>query len=60
MGATLAGCRPVAYDDLADITDADAERALCLWVNSPANPIGRARRPRAPRPAGAGPGGSRS
>jgi succinyldiaminopimelate transaminase len=40
MGATLAQCRAVAYDDLDDITDADAERALCVWVNSPGNPTG--------------------
>jgi succinyldiaminopimelate transaminase len=40
MGATLAGCRSVPYLELDDITDADAERALCLWVNSPANPHG--------------------
>jgi succinyldiaminopimelate transaminase len=47
MGAVLAGCRavPVAVDqgwhiDLSSIEDEDAERALCLWVNSPANPTG--------------------
>ena len=40
MGATLAGCRAVPYRTLADITPADAARALCLWVNSPANPTG--------------------
>jgi succinyldiaminopimelate transaminase len=47
MGATLAGLRavPVAVDDdwnvdLSSITDADASRALCLWVNSPGNPAG--------------------
>jgi succinyldiaminopimelate transaminase len=40
MGATLAGCRPVAYDDLAGIDPADAARAVALWVNSPANPHG--------------------
>jgi len=40
MGATLTGCRAVAYDDLAGIADADADRALCLWVNSPVNPTG--------------------
>jgi succinyldiaminopimelate transaminase len=40
MGAILAGCRPVPYRALADIDDRDAERALCLWVNSPANPTG--------------------
>ncbi len=47
MGAILAGCRavPVAVDaefrlDLGDIDPADAERALCLWVNSPGNPAG--------------------
>ncbi|HET7720276.1 MAG TPA: aminotransferase class I/II-fold pyridoxal phosphate-dependent enzyme [Acidimicrobiales bacterium] len=40
MGATLAGCRGVAVDDLAGISDADAARVLCLWVNSPSNPTG--------------------
>jgi succinyldiaminopimelate transaminase len=40
MGATLAGARPVPYLTLDDIADADAERALCIWVNSPANPSG--------------------
>jgi succinyldiaminopimelate transaminase len=40
MGATLAGCRAVPYRTLDDIADADADRALCLWVNSPANPTG--------------------
>lgn len=47
MGAVLAGCRAVAVPvdaawrlDLAAISDGDAERALCLWVNSPANPTG--------------------
>ena len=47
MGATLAGCRavPVAVDDefrldVTSIDPADAERALCLWVNTPGNPAG--------------------
>ncbi len=40
MGATLAGCRPVSYQRLDDIADADAARALCVWVNSPNNPTG--------------------
>lgn len=40
MGATLAGCRAVPYLTLDDISDDDAHRALCLWVNSPANPTG--------------------
>jgi len=47
MGARLAGCRvvevPAAGDgglDLSAVTDADADRALCLWVNSPSNPTG--------------------
>ena len=40
MGATLAGCRAVEYRTFDDITEADADRALCLWVNSPANPSG--------------------
>lgn len=40
MGATLAGCRAVPYTDLADISEDDAARALCLWTNVPANPTG--------------------
>lgn len=47
MGATLAGCRaiPVPVDDhwrlrLDAIDPADAERALCLWANTPGNPTG--------------------
>lgn len=47
MGATLAGCRAVGVPARADgtleldaIDSGDAERALCLWVNSPANPTG--------------------
>jgi succinyldiaminopimelate transaminase len=40
MGATLAGCRAVPYAALADVDPDDAARALCLWVNSPANPTG--------------------
>lgn len=40
MGATLAGCRSVPYGSLDAIDPADAERALCLWVNTPANPSG--------------------
>ena len=47
MGAILAGCRAVAVPvdagwrlDLGAISEADAARALCLWVNSPGNPTG--------------------
>jgi succinyldiaminopimelate transaminase len=47
MGATLAGCRAVAVPvrddwtiDLGAIDPADADRALCLWVNTPGNPAG--------------------
>jgi aspartate/methionine/tyrosine aminotransferase len=47
MGAVLAGCRavPVAVDerwrlDLDSIAPGDADRALCLWVNTPGNPAG--------------------
>jgi succinyldiaminopimelate transaminase len=40
MGAALAGCRAVPYARIDEIAPADAERALCLWVNSPANPTG--------------------
>ncbi|HVF75072.1 MAG TPA: aminotransferase class I/II-fold pyridoxal phosphate-dependent enzyme [Acidimicrobiales bacterium] len=48
MGAVLAGCRavPVAVDDvwrldLSSISEDDAARALCLWVNTPGNPAGQ-------------------
>lgn len=47
MGAQLAGCRavPVPLDeqwsiDLDAIHPDDADRALCLWVNTPGNPAG--------------------
>jgi aspartate/methionine/tyrosine aminotransferase len=47
MGARLAGLRaiPVPLDerwrlDLGAVTDADAARALLLWVNTPGNPAG--------------------
>ncbi|MGH9067596.1 MAG: aminotransferase class I/II-fold pyridoxal phosphate-dependent enzyme [Acidimicrobiales bacterium] len=49
MGAVLSGCRAVAVPpaadgsgrlDLAAVAESDAERALALWVNSPANPTG--------------------
>lgn len=47
MGATLAGCRavPVPVDAswrirLDAIDPGDAQRALCLWVNTPGNPAG--------------------
>lgn len=47
MGATLAGGRAVPVRlsatgglDLDSIDPVDAARALCLWVNSPANPTG--------------------
>ena len=47
MGAVLAGCRPVPVPvdgrwglQLSAVTDDDASRALCLWVNSPGNPTG--------------------
>ena len=41
MGATLGGVRAVPFGHLDDVDPADAERALCVWVNSPANPTGR-------------------
>jgi succinyldiaminopimelate transaminase len=48
MGATLASCRAVAVPVNADFTlrldaisEADAARALCLWVNTPGNPAGQ-------------------
>lgn len=41
MGAVLAGCRAVPFADLSSVSDEDAARALCLWVNSPANPTGQ-------------------
>lgn len=47
MGARLAGCRAVAVPldeswrlDLEKVSDDDAARALCLWVNTPGNPAG--------------------
>lgn len=47
MGALLAGCRAVPVPitrsgslDLDVISAEDAERALCIWSNSPANPTG--------------------
>jgi succinyldiaminopimelate transaminase len=40
MGAILAGCRAVPYDDIDAIAADDAARALLLWANSPANPTG--------------------
>ncbi len=47
MGAELAGLRavPVAVDAtwspvLESVDEADADRALCLWMNSPGNPAG--------------------
>jgi aspartate/methionine/tyrosine aminotransferase len=48
MGAVLAGLRAVAVPvdegfhlDLGAISEADAKRALVLWVNSPGNPAGQ-------------------
>lgn len=41
MGATLAGLRAVPYLHRDEIEPADADRALCVWVNSPANPTGQ-------------------
>ncbi|MBV8950233.1 MAG: succinyldiaminopimelate transaminase [Actinobacteria bacterium] len=45
MGATLGGCRAVPVPlnadwhlDLSLVSDADAQRALVLWVNMPGNP----------------------
>ena len=40
MGAQLAGCRAVPYASIDEIAEADAGRALCLWVNVPGNPTG--------------------
>ncbi len=47
MGAQLAGCRPVPVAprpdgtlDLTTVDPLDAARALCLWINTPANPTG--------------------
>jgi succinyldiaminopimelate transaminase len=49
MGATLGGCRavPVPLDadwhlDLGAVAEADAERALVLWMNEPGNPTSSA------------------
>jgi len=48
MGAILAGLRavPVPVDrswrlDLSAVSEADADRALVLWVNTPGNPAGQ-------------------
>src|SRR5947207_13809269 len=47
MGAILAGCRSVGVPvddrwqlDLGAVGEGDVDRALALWVNSPANPTG--------------------
>jgi succinyldiaminopimelate transaminase len=40
MGAILAGARAVPYSRREEIDESDAARALCIWVNSPANPTG--------------------
>jgi succinyldiaminopimelate transaminase len=49
MGAAMAGCRAVPVPpipgllgglDLSAVPEADAERALVLWSNSPSNPTG--------------------
>ncbi len=40
MGAILAQLRAVPYRSLDEISAEDAARALCVWVNSPANPTG--------------------
>ena len=47
MGAILASCRAIPVRtgangtlDLASIAKQDVARALCFWVNSPANPTG--------------------
>jgi aspartate/methionine/tyrosine aminotransferase len=47
MGALLGGCRPVPVPesphgglDLASVDDADADRCLLLWANTPSNPTG--------------------
>jgi len=47
MGAVLGGCRPVPVRelpegglDLSSVDDADADRSLVLWANTPSNPTG--------------------
>ncbi len=47
MGAVLGGCRAVPVPELAgggldlgSVDEADADRALMLWANSPSNPTG--------------------
>jgi aspartate/methionine/tyrosine aminotransferase len=40
MGATFAGARAVPYASLEQISESDAARALCVWINSPGNPTG--------------------
>ncbi len=48
MGATLAGCRAIPVEtgpdgelELDSVDAALLDRALCCWVNTPANPTGR-------------------
>ena len=48
MGAVLAGCRPVGVEaapdgelDLGSVEPELLDRALCCWVNTPANPTGK-------------------
>jgi aspartate/methionine/tyrosine aminotransferase len=48
MGAVLGGCRPVPVRelpegglDLSSVDDADVERSLLLWANTPSNPTGQ-------------------
>jgi succinyldiaminopimelate transaminase len=38
VGATIAGCRAVAADDLEELADL---RPALVWLNSPSNPTGR-------------------
>lgn len=38
VGATIAGCRAIACDDLDELGD---ERPALIWINSPSNPTGQ-------------------
>ena len=59
MGATLAGCRAVAYERLDDIADADAERVAVRLGQLARQPDRRAARPRRQPPRGGVPAASR-
>ncbi|WP_030014849.1 MULTISPECIES: succinyldiaminopimelate transaminase [Micrococcales] len=43
IGATFAGARAVAADELSDLDEATRSRVRLVWVNSPGNPTGEVR-----------------